>query len=168
MIKIRYWDLSLQNIRIEYDAAKQEIELLQDEAGSKISSQPESSTETVKENRKSKSPAPSDDMVMADDDELSDEDELFNKMLKTETSARKIVGKENSNSSKECFIFTENNKCWKKQLFLHNNEQIFQNMNFYFWKFLELKAFSRKFFWIKKFFSVTKIFRVKYFEILWG
>ena len=107
IIKIRYWDLSLQNIRIEYDAAKQEIELLQDETGSKISSQPESSTETIKENRKSKSPAPSDDMVMADDDELSDEDELFNKMLKTETSARKIVGKENSNSSKECFIFTE-------------------------------------------------------------
>ena len=129
IIKIRYWDLSLQNIRIEYDAAKQEIELLQDETGSKISSQPESSTETIKENRKSKSPAPSDDMVMADDDELSDEEELFNKMLKTETSARKIVGKENSNSSKECFIFTE-----KTVFFLQNNEQIFQNMNFYFEK----------------------------------
>ena len=48
---------------------------------------------------------------MADDDELSDEDELFNKMLKTESSARKIVGKENSNSSKECFIF---NTCFFK------------------------------------------------------
>ena len=101
--------MSLQNIRLEYEAAKKEIELLQEESDSKPS-QPESVTDTVKENSKSKSPAPSDDLVMADDDELSDEDELFNKMLKTETPSRKVIGKENSQSSKEsCLIFSAEN-----------------------------------------------------------
>ena len=85
---------TLNNIRLEYSAAKMEIELLQntqDESPSKSSSSP--GREGMGEKAECAS-AISDDLVMADDDEISDEEELFNKMLIID-QARRVEGEEN-------------------------------------------------------------------------
>ena len=90
---------SLENIRMEYSAAKLEIDLLQ-------STQDDSPRRSMSdlpqrvENENGKQSSPVEELVMADDDEISDEEELFNKMLIIEKSAnqsnRQVIGMENS------------------------------------------------------------------------
>ena len=90
----RELEKTLDNIRLEYSAAKMEIELLQntqDDSPSKSSCSP--GREGIGEKAECGS-AISDDLVMADDDEISDEEELFNKMLITD-QARRVEGEEN-------------------------------------------------------------------------
>ena len=89
---------SLENSRMEYSAAKMEIELLQNTQDNTPIRSVTDFNECI--DKEAKHSTPTDDMVLADDDEISDEEELFNKMLIIERSKtngkREVEGMEHS------------------------------------------------------------------------